>query len=1730
MIAFNIRFSTALAIVCFAAGIGVAPDASAQSASGGIDVAQQPLFTVTGQPPLNMLVMGRDHKLYYEAYNDASDLDGDGVVDITYKPEKIDYYGYFDSHRCYTYSSGDNEFTPAAVTANKKCSGAWSGDFLNYLTTSRMDALRKVLYGGYRAIDDGSKTVLERSHVPQDAHSWGKEYTSVAVNGYDITQYAPFSAPASGKRILFANTSVRSDEAWGPRLRVLQNSPYRIWEWVSIERPVAGDKCQHGTSGPLCAGGAANLPHPGHPANRAAFDTMETTYAIPTNQYGGTYPRDRIDCNSNISNCNLGSANQDNYLTIITGSIIIRNVGNYRFRVDGDEAVDFALYNSAGTLVASSGCYGSRVFGACSGNETATANALAAGTYTFKLRQEDGTGKDGYQLQWQRTKNAGGGGGTSSPNFDWRVLLKDGSDTGANSNGGYVGDVSLRFYNLTPPNPNASTMTDFRVRAEVCKAPTYEANCKAYPNGKYKPTGILHDYGETDRMFFGLLTGSYAKNTQGGTLRSNIASFAREIDAATGIYKPTVTDGIVYTINHLRTIEFGTDYAYSCGWIADRPVNDGECSMWGNPVSEMMYETLRYFAGATTPRSEFDIGTGAKDATAPLSLARPAWKPPFKSVASGGGGHLACSVPVMTVVSDINPSYDFSVPGTQWGPFSGSGDPAPLTALNVSTEVDAIWNAEGGGSRTVFVGESNGVADSAPTAKTVSNLSTVRGLAPEEPSKQGTYYSAGVARFGATHKIGGDKEAQTYSVALASPLPRIDFPVGSGRVTLVPFAKSVGGAYNISPTTNFQPTDQIVDFYVQKIANTGTGNMDVTVNGGRPYAEFRINYEDVEQGADHDMDAIALYTLSVDTASKLNVSIKSEYAAGSIEQHMGYVVSGTTQDGIYLEVCDLGDNKTNDGTRSSCQAQTAYKLNTPPGRPSGWCVANLTNNECKGLPPTANRAFTAGATAGAGLLKDPLWYAAKYGVPAGIPSADAQGNPLNYFLVTNANNLKSQLDNAFSNIIANSQPTASVATSSPRYTPGATLAYEASYNSENWSGDIKAYKLRSDATYGSQEPKWSASEQMPAFGARKVFTAKPKTTPSDGYVGTPFSLGGLDSSLQATLRGTLDTTLYDTGGLINFLRGDRSKEQGATACTTSGSCPYRKRGSPFGDVLNSTPAVVGVSSLGYAQLPADIAGSVAVNSYAQFVQAKKAVYGPKSEVPMLYVGANDGMLHAIDGRDGAGGGNELFAYVPNAVLGNLHELAKPDYSHRYFVDGSPTVSDAYIGGWKTVLLGSVGAGARGVYALDITSPSTFAASNVLWEFNSALDPDMGQFVGRPYMGLTDDKKWVAAFGNGYNSTNNRAVLFIRDLATGASIAKLDTGVGCAAGTRGCTDGPNGLATAVIVDSDGNGAGDTIYAGDYLGNLWRFEYVNGAWAIGNNRQPLFTAKDPAGKRQSITSGVYTVANPLGGNMVVFGTGRYLNTDDADESHIGQGTRPSVDTIYGIWDSRMWNDATRQWVAGQPVGTRTDLVQQKITGYTPLAANGSGGYRSATRNPVHFRTPTFAAGKMGWYMDLTYPTGTGSSAADRLAGERVTATPQGILSDVVFNTFRPLGDTCEPGSQNASMVLDALAGAASYIPIPPVGGWGGNPPPAGSLVGTDTGKGPPSGEPPILIIRPGIGGVPPLPCNPLSEDCPPQIVDPNAEPAISSCSWRSPNPAGRPPGKELPCGRISWKQLR
>lgn len=1407
---------------------------TASISHAAIQISQVPLFLSQSAPPLNMLVMSRDHTLYYEAYNDASDLDGDGVIDVGYKPDQIDYYGYFNSKVCYEYTGAPGTATTQAEASGrfvpkskaggdngKQCNGQWSGDFLNYLTTSRMDAMRRVLYGGQRTVDSEKQTVLEAAYIPRDGHAWGKSYDR-SRDTYNIDHYAPsLGNPSSNKRHLFAVTTMGVEASNRTQLRVIKNTDWQIWDWVSRESSggQGGEKC--------------------------------------------------------------GSAGQ-------------------------------------------------------------TAS----------------NGKSGAQ--------------------------------------------------------DCGPTTGYNIRVETCTGVAEELldeNCKAYPGtGKgsiYKPTGLLHDFGESDEMFFGLLTGSYQKNISGGTLRRNISSFTEEINPQTGIF--TGVDGIVANINRLKVIDFNnSNYYNGCNWDSayhSNPIdypdgNSADCSMWGNPVAEMMFEALRYFSGATAAHSTYDYGTGiSKDKT--HNLAKPAWKPPYATKDSGGGGYQYCARPVMTVLSDINPSYDYKLPGSRYQ--SIGAEASALSNFNVSTEVDAIGVSESIHGKNYFIGQSNGSnANDAPSPKPIDQLSWARGLAPEEPSKRGTYYSAGVARHGALNKIAGTNagknEVMTYAVALASPLPQIRIPTGNNHyVTVVPFAKSVGAnGINIK---NFVPTNPIVDYYVDTIANTGEADKDPSINDGRPYAKFIINYEDQEVGSDHDMDAIAEYTVALQASGSVKVDVITSFKAGSTIQHMGYVISGTTADGIYIEIQDTQ------------KKNTFYPLNTPAGQLPGFCEGKINNSSCKNLPTKASRTFTPSPSSSTGeFLKDPLWYAAKYGMPKRDP-ATVEGDPDNYFLVTNATTLKSQLTKAFNDILQrNTSITSPVVQGNT--TEDGTYIYRTDFKADGWIGDLFKEKPVIQADGSSiLEPVWRASEKLPSKGNRNI-----RFAPHSGKgLLTNFTWQALENREFASTN-LQDALNKDTNGStdnrgearVKYIRDDNC----GSACAG-----FRERKERLGDIINSSPALVeGAQYLPYRAETLD----GAAGSYRAFQQSVKNRKG------MIYVGANDGMLHAFNSTTGV----EEFAFIPTAVISNLNKLTDPQYGidsadekstlHQYFVDGTPVVADVYFDNdWHTVLVGSLGAGGRSVFALDVTDPDS---PELLWEFSHADDPAMGVSIPQPTIARLHSGQWAALIPNGYNSSAG-PTLFALDIKTGEQIAKLSTPVDPDATSAG-----NGLSNIYAADMNGDGIVDYVYGGDQQGNVWRFDLydvaqdnlnkcasdctgISAQYRVSFGGKPLYVAKDADGKRLPITAAPTVLRHPTSiGHLVVVGTGRYLGFED-------KKTPFKQESLYGIWDRQTKGQAA----SSTKVLSRTDLQPQNMSAETMQINGESRAVRLITEKRVQWYKPDAAdtsdasVNHWGWYLDLSSKT-----------GERMTNNMQIYGEGLIFSTITPDEDPCSAGLSGFTYAINPATG--------------------------------------------------------------------------------------------------------
>lgn len=1593
MNAFRPVLALGLASLTFASGVSAQP---------AVPIAQSPLFVAAQVPPLNMLVVGKDHKNYYEAYNDASDLNGDGALDVGYKPAQIDYFGYFNSKACYLWEAGANRFYPAAAAPNKTCGGAagqWSGDFLNYLTTSRLDALRRVLYGGWRQQDSATDTTLQGAFFPQDAHSWGKEYRGMALSGFDISQYAPLTEPLPGALHLFAVTTTSTAGGTPPRLRVLQNTDYRVWNWLSIEGPVAGNSCftannlrvncltQRTTAWNVVP--AANFAglsittwrHTAtttFPTDGATMNALFTTWAVPANRCNTGVPAgNAINSTGNNRNPFTGAGNNgcthDNYLTEITGNLIITVPGEYEFVVDGNASVELSIDGTVRT-----GRYGNLASdrGAGSLNGRRVLVDLTAGTHAIRFRHyEAGGGDDNWGLLWR-----------------------------------------------APVAAQRATRQDYAVRVQVCPQASPELHddyCRAYPSGAYKPTGILHDYGESEQMMFGLITGSQRNNLDGGVLRRNVLNFKDEIDPNTGQFLATV-NGIVRNLDRLRMIGGGyggggtdnlngdSNWAWNngtgnCPSIGGRPIVNGECRMWGNPVGEMLLESMRYFAGAPEPVGIFaNQDTRATSSVAgsaagvgeetTMGLTTEAWRNPYTATASGGLGYLSCAKPYQTVISDINPSYDGDVPGSPF--LSGTPDfamPTPISAFDASAQGQTIWNHEfGAGPRSVFIGEvSGGANDDAPTAKSASSLGNIRGLAPEEPGKLGTFNAAAVARYARVSDVNaadGQQNLSTFAVALASPLPRIEFPVNGRTVTLIPFAKTVSGTFGGAVR---KPTNTIVDFYVELIANLPGSPNNVTVNGGRPYAAFRINYEDVEQGNDHDMDAIVLYEVLQNADDTVTVSLTSEYAAGSANQNMGYIISGTTADGVYLEVRDT------DGPG------TPWNLNTPPGATAGQCavpgaLATPPCNQALGL--TATRVFTPAAAATAAInLKDPLWFAAKYGgfrEDAGnnLPEsaewdANNDGTPDNYFLVTNPLQLREQLSKAFDSILADEKPAGGLANTGGRLGSGAQEfepQWQVDKSERDWTGDLVSYRINPNGTRGATL--WSAKGRLSSMtpSSRRIVTTD-VTGPASVHTAAEFITSGPFTGSRAIEVGAVGLSEGEvnarfgesiTGAdLFNYFRGDKSKEQ----INTGGV--FRTRSALIGSIINSEPEV---------SLKTDVFRWINVPdlraSYQTYVTAKRSAAARPN---LVMVGSNNGFMHAFDTATG----DEVFAYLPASARRQLGDIALPTFTHRYLMDGDLTAVDAQVGGtWSTVLVGSTGRGGRSVFALDITNPQSFSGSNVLWELEGGSDtgqnPDLGHVIGRSQVMYGEDDKWYAVFGNGVNSVNSNPVLMIVDLETGVPISLTANDGG---------DLTNGLINVALVDADGNGKIDTVYGGDLQGNLWKFDLSDdsaSSWEVAFSGNPMFTAK-VSGVPQPITGGI-DVARGAGGLMVFFGTGRYLAGEDAET-----GANPLMQSLYGVRDN-----------TAQSGGVRADLQVQQVTA---LVTSPGRDTRTTTNNPVNYGS------QRGWYLDLAV----GGTAA----GERFIGDPDVRGGVVFFPTLQTGGDRCQPGAQNWIYGVDAITGGSA-----------------------------------------------------------------------------------------------------
>ncbi|MGB0733361.1 MAG: pilus assembly protein, partial [Pontibacterium sp.] len=465
-----------------------------------------------------------------------------------------------------------------------------------------------------------------------------------------------------------------------------------------------------------------------------------------------------------------------------------------------------------------------------------------------------------------------------------------------------------------------------------------------------------------------------------------------------------------------------------------------------------------------------------------------------------------------------------------------------------------------------------------------------------------------------------------------------------------------------------------------------------------------------------------------------------------------------------------------------------------------------------------------------------------------------------YLSAYNASELSQALKDALEDVQKHISSATTVALNSQRLNTGSKI-YQARFTSGSWDGDLTAFPLNS-STGAVEEAAWSAASLIPSHNFRNIYSYNGGGIE---FTQTAWDAGSFSSTQMSQLNQLNGVTDGYGRARIAYLRGDQSDE---------GSL-FRERDSLLGDVINSDPVYAASENFNYYGVEGTVSvGTEAVDSYYQYLISTSAT-AKGARTPMVFVGANDGMLHALLGEgdltEGCAAdfadceGEEVFAYVPKALYSRLSDLTDPEYSHLYYVDAGAKVGDAYIDyqdagsagtpRWGSVLVGLLGGGGAGVFALDVSSPTNFSENDVLWDLDDTDLSELGYTFGKASIVKLENGDWVAVFGNGYESANHKAGLYVVNLVDPTDWAFIDTGF------DGTSSKPNGLSEPIVVDTDGNKLADTAYAGDVYGNLWKFDLSasrKNQWKVayksGSTSKPLFRAceDDNCASPQPITS--------------------------------------------------------------------------------------------------------------------------------------------------------------------------------------------------------------------------------------------------------------------------------------
>ena len=1630
--------------------------------------ALPPLLSESATPNV-MLVLSNDHELYKKAYSDYSDLDSDGLLDTSYS-DTFTYSGYFDPNFCYQYSSG--RFEPVVDisadigTSGHDCSAQsgsrWSGNFMNWATMTRVDIVRTVLYGGLRETDTETNgatesiTVLERSFIPEDVHSFVKVFAG------DTEKYTPYT--------------------------------------------------------------------------QSALSLCNTTY---------------------------GSS---------TGEPLVRIANGSWPQWSASEVV---------------------------------------------------------QCHYESERNSG--------------------------------------LNDQPEDTDRPSPYDFYVKVLVCDAgvDSGSSRCKAYTANdgdiSYKPVGLLQQYGDLGNMNFGLITGSYNEKIQGGVLRKNIlplsgntSSSDNEINTQNGTFvnQGASDGGIINTINRLRIVNWDytnnrysdcDTYSISISTFKTSTSSNRQCRNWGNPLSEIYLEALRYFSGANgvsgaIPTTAFNTN----DSSQVASLPQLSWSDPINN------DNYCASCSIIVLSTGLN-SFDKDDIGSVTDLWEEAGS-SRMSTGKLDALVDQIGDLEGISGGSYLIGENGTTNNGLCTAKTITDLSDAEGLCPEIPSLEGGFDIAGLAYHAINADLRNDFEGiqnvNTYSVALAESLPSFELDVNGTTVSFVPSCQASTSGTN-------------------KLDQSGWSDcslVDVTVESQDAYSgRILVAWEDSLWGNDYDMDGISRIEWCIGTnvgacpgqpssldlgtgynwsdfewkdasdgitADSVQFRISVPQAAAGNALRFGYVISGVENDSTNTNLITNTDVAARNSTPTTSGGKYIARDVLENGeqplllRRGGFTIRRLTSNSGNRIIYVEPAVYTASSVITAGkLLENPLWYTAKYGSfndidGDGTPKYNndpndtrewdnrdtlgnqgADGIPDSFYPVKDPSELITSLGRIFEDLAEriSSGTAAAVVTNS---SSGLGAVYQAYYHPQytddddniiTWGGVLHSIFIDESGRFREDNGTKGMLDDTDVDYVVDIFfdeTVTPSRTRFQRYTqeidmdtGDPFlqlvgnaadleefgSIWNARNELADTSQANLAVQRSVSSGAFTEDAGNKryiftwldSISSGTTGAVDSAEV-VDFAASSFNPGSNDNYRYLGISDSSIAtdlvdyvrgvdkparnwrsrqaDLPGDGSSSLKYWILGDIVNSSPIVVNPPGSRyniqfgddtydvfqqqydrrrQMIYVGGNDGMLHAFNGGiwDSAVKafytqqydpgtetytvgqshqlGSEMWAYVPMNLLPHLQWLREADYPHVFFVDGSIQAFDVNIftpdtvhpGGWGTILVATMRLGGGGysvdldgdasndmtmrsaIVVLDITDPE--GPPELIAEISN---PDLAYTTGAPALvkarapdasgsfASPSLNEWILVYGSGPTdlgtaTSNQDPKIFAYDLVNRSAI-------NIASAAQVPASDPSGFfGDFLVVDENEDFIDDVIYVGT----------VEGTEAAPEGRVKRIVL-DPTTASMGLSSsgGMAVMSDLIDINKPVTGRANIRRDVQKEEQWVMFGTG----RLFTQADNR--STAQQYFVGVKETGTGTSVAFNDLVDTTDIIVKTTGAvYDQDTGegNPAELfyangvstgiEVETFAElyssmdSEAGWLHSLA--AGNGDPA------ERVFNTSLVLGSSIIFTSYLPSFDLCTVEGEGFHYAYNLRTGTAQYF------GPFGESEDEVAYAGVNLGQGAPSA--PTAIVRTG-----------------------------------------------------------